>query len=155
MDTPEKLAERPGGDALREVFAMRLAIRWGDLDVQGHVNNTVYFRYMEELRVTWFRSLEAMSGGHAGCVPVVVNARMDFLKELQHPGELDCRMLAGKLGRSSFETGFELRRVDDPGILYATGGAKCVWVDRTLGKSVPLPAVLRSFLQGDPAPAGA
>ena len=33
------------------VFEMLMPIRWGDMDAMGHVNNTVYFRYMETARV--------------------------------------------------------------------------------------------------------
>ena len=33
------------------VFEMPLPIRWGDMDAMGHVNNTVYFRYMETVRI--------------------------------------------------------------------------------------------------------
>jgi len=32
----------------------RIPIRWGDMDAMGHVNNTVYFRYMEQTRINWF-----------------------------------------------------------------------------------------------------
>ena len=35
----------------------RVAIRWGDMDAMGHVNNTVYFRYMEQARISWFDAL--------------------------------------------------------------------------------------------------
>ena len=28
------------------VYEMRIPIRWGDMDAMGHVNNTLYFRYM-------------------------------------------------------------------------------------------------------------
>ena len=30
-----------------------MPIRWGDMDAIGHVNNTVYFRYMEQARIEW------------------------------------------------------------------------------------------------------
>jgi acyl-CoA thioester hydrolase len=29
----------------KKVHAMRMPIRWGDMDAMGHVNNTVYFRF--------------------------------------------------------------------------------------------------------------
>ena len=38
-----------------------LAIRWGDMDALGHVNNTVYFRFMEQARISWLRSEEHTS----------------------------------------------------------------------------------------------
>ena len=35
----------------KQVFSMTLPIRWGDMDAMGHVNNTVYFRYLEIVRI--------------------------------------------------------------------------------------------------------
>lgn len=32
------------------VFETRFPVRWGDMDAMGHVNNTVYFRYLETAR---------------------------------------------------------------------------------------------------------
>ena len=29
------------------------------MDAMGHVNNTIYFRYLETIRIDWFRSLGA------------------------------------------------------------------------------------------------
>jgi acyl-CoA thioester hydrolase len=30
---------------------MVIPIRWGDMDAMGHVNNTIYFRYFETIRI--------------------------------------------------------------------------------------------------------
>jgi len=35
----------------------RIAIRWGDMDAMGHVNNTVCFRRMEQARIGCFEKL--------------------------------------------------------------------------------------------------
>lgn len=35
----------------------RIVVRWGDMDSVGHVNNAVYFTYMESARVGWLRQL--------------------------------------------------------------------------------------------------
>lgn len=51
------------------VFEMSMPIRWGDMDAFGHVNNTVYFRYMEEARVTWFGKLGIGGGNGEGQGP--------------------------------------------------------------------------------------
>ena len=45
------------------VHTTTVPIRWGDMDAQGHVNNTVYFRYMEQARVEWFERMRARLGG--------------------------------------------------------------------------------------------
>jgi acyl-CoA thioester hydrolase len=129
----------------QHVFEM--PIRWGDMDAFGHVNNTVYFRYMEQVRISWFERLGLIGGTEDGQGPVIVNASMEFLRQLHYPGDVIGRMSVGKPGRSSFDTGFELVRADDPGTPYARGSARCVWIDYAAGKSVPLPDELRKLLQ--------
>ncbi len=129
------------------VFEMSMAIRWGDMDAFGHVNNTVYFRYMEQVRISWFEQLGIAGANPAGRGPVIVNASMDFLKQLHYPGDVIGRMTVGKPGRSSFDTGFQLMRADDPHTVYARGSARCVWIDYAAGKSVPIPDLLRSTIE--------
>jgi acyl-CoA thioester hydrolase len=129
------------------VFEMSMPIRWGDMDAFGHVNNTVYFRYMEQVRISWFERLGLVGGAEDGQGPVIVNASMEFLRQLHYPGDIIGRMSVGKPGRSSFDTAFELVRVDDPGTLHARGAARCVWIDYAAGKSVPLPERLRTLLE--------
>lgn len=123
----------------------RMPIRWGDMDAFGHVNNTVFFRFMEQARIEWMESCGIpMEGGGQG--PVIVNAHCNFLRQLKYPGEVEVRTFAGPPGRSSFETIVEIRRTDEPDVLVADGGAKVVWVDYAMEKSVPLPESLRALL---------
>ncbi|SME99754.1 (3S)-malyl-CoA thioesterase [Trinickia caryophylli] len=131
----------------RPVFEMAMPIRWGDMDAFGHVNNTVYFRYMEQVRISWFEHLGLADGTHTGQGPVVVNASMEFLRQLRYPGDIIGRMLVAKPGRSSIDTAFELLRADDAGTVYARGKARCVWIDYAAEKSVPLPMRLRDVLE--------
>lgn len=124
---------------------MDIPIRWGDMDAMGHVNNTVYFRYLEQLRISWFDAL-GMSANPQGAGPVIVNAHCSFIRELQYPGTVRCRMYVGQIGRSSFETTAVLSRTDDPDTVYAEGGAKVVWVDFPKRKSAPLPEAIRKAI---------
>ena len=36
---------------------MNMLIRWGDMDPYSYSNNTLYFRYMEQVRVEWITPL--------------------------------------------------------------------------------------------------
>jgi len=127
------------------VFEMDIPIRWGDMDAMGHVNNTIYFRYLEQMRISWFDALGI--GGHDDPQgPVIVNAHCSFIRELRYPGTVHGRMFVGRIGRSSFETTAVLSRTDDPDTIYAEGGAKVVWVDRAQRKSTPLPDEIRKAI---------
>ena len=128
------------------VHVARMPIRWGDMDAMGHVNNTVYFRYFEQARIDWFIEIGAPADPAAVFGPVIVNAHCAFLRQLRYPGDIVVQTYVGVLGRSSFETIQEIRRLDQPEVLVATGGAKVVWIDYAKEKSVPLPAYLRERL---------
>jgi acyl-CoA thioester hydrolase len=121
----------------RLVHVTRMPIRWGDMDAMGHVNNAVYFRYLEQARVEWLSAIDC-APNPAGEGPVIVNAHCTFLRQLTYPGEIEVRTYLGAIGRSSFETIQEIRRVDDMETLAAEGGAKVVWVNFREGKSAPL-----------------
>ncbi len=137
--------ERPDDSLL--VFQLEVPIRWGDMDAMGHVNNTVYFRYMEQTRISWFESMRLDTRPEAGEGMVVVNAYCTFARQFEYPGTVLCRHYVGRLGRSSFETYVEMSRTDDPGTVHAYGGAKGVWVDYAQQKSRPIPEAVRVALR--------
>ncbi len=120
------------------VLTASIPIRWGDMDALGHVNNTVYFRYMEQTRVEWLDRIGVELDATRSEGVVVVNAACTFLLPLAYPGTVECSMFFDKPGRSSLQTYYELRRAGADA-LYAEGAAKMVWVDLATGKSAPLP----------------
>jgi acyl-CoA thioester hydrolase len=127
------------------VHEMTIPIRWGDMDAMGHVNNTIYFRYFEIVRLDWIFKVT----GHSmlsGQGPVIVNAFCSFLRQLEFPGDLLARQYVAHPGRSSFDTYLTLERTDQPGVIWAEGGAKTVWTDYAARKSVPLPEWFRALL---------
>jgi acyl-CoA thioester hydrolase len=129
----------------RLVLVERIPIRWGDMDAMGHVNNTVYFRYMEQARVTWYEQLFGELSGARDEGIVIVNASCNFLKPLTYPGTVEIRMSFGTATRSSIHSYYEMRMND---VLYADGAAKIVWIDIRRGKALPLPAKIAALAAG-------
>jgi len=122
------------------VHTSRQAIRWSDMDMLGHVNNVVYFRYMEQARIEWLFSLGSTGSGYqSGQGPVIVNAHCNFNRPLIYPGDIEVKMWLGDAGRTSIGSYYELTR--DGGVC-ADGAAKIVWIDLATGRPVPLPALI-------------
>lgn len=124
---------------------MVIPIRWGDMDAMGHVNNTVYFRYLEIARLDWLYRV----GGPpdpSGSGPVIVNAFCNFIRQLEFPGDVLAKHYVANPGRSSFDTYITLERTDLPGVIHAEGGARTVWTDFKAQKSVPLPDWMRALV---------
>lgn len=129
------------------IHVTRMPIRWGDMDTYGHVNNTVYFRYMEQARVEWIEDMgvPVRPGGNG---PVIINASCTFLIPMTYPGMVEVRTYVGHPGRSSVQTYVEMLIEGDERI-FAEGAAKVVWMDTQTGKSVALPDHVRALLEAE------
>jgi acyl-CoA thioester hydrolase len=126
------------------VHTALIPIRWGDMDAYNHVNNTIYFRYMEQARVEYLESL-GYSIRPQGTAPVIINTGCTFLLPLTYPGLVEVQMFLGAPGRSSIPSIYEIR-LQGEDTLYASGEAKIIWTDVASGKSVPIPEALREQL---------
>lgn len=125
------------------VSTLSMPLRWGDMDAYGHANNTVYFRFFEEARITWLASLE-LGAENAPDGPVIIKTSATFLKELAHPATVEVKTYADKAGNTSLDTYHTLTDTVT-GALYAEGYAKIVWFDRAKRTSMALPDKLRAL----------
>jgi acyl-CoA thioester hydrolase len=127
------------------VHQMVIPVRWGDMDAMGHVNNTVYFRYLETVRIDWFVKL-GCDPSPKGEGPVIVNAFCNFYKQIEFPGDVMAKLYVSDPGRTTFESWITLERTDQPGVIYSAGGATTIWVDFPQQKAVSLPAWMREIV---------
>ena len=125
------------------VHVERIPIRWGDMDAMGHVNNTVYFRYMEQARIGWFESL-LPSEAWSSIGIVIVNASCNFNRPINYPGTVEVKVFAGMPGGSSVPTFYELSVENE---LYADGAATVVFIDAKEQKPLRIPERIRSLIR--------
>ena len=132
-------------DQKKLVFETRIAVRWGDMDAMGHVNNATYFRYMETARIDWFRSIGCVPDAH-GEGPVIVNAFCNFYRQFEYPDEVLLKMYVSDPGRTTFESWATMEKVAEPGVVCAAGGATTIWVNFPQQKAVALPDWIRAIV---------
>ena len=125
------------------VHVENIAIRWGDMDAMGHVNNTVYFRYMEQARIAWFEALVPSADAWGEISIVIVNASCNFKKPINYPGTVEVRVFAGAPGGSSVPTFYELTLNQET---YAEGAATVVFVGRDQ-RPLRIPDKIRALMQ--------
>lgn len=129
------------------VHEKTFSIAWGDMDALGHVNNARYFDYFQEARIDWLRELNIGMTEKTG--PVVIHVACTYLKPVVYPATVTLRSKIHSIGNSSMLMDHDLYQND---VLMAQGLSKIVWVDYTLGKSVPLPEVMRAMYQAHDKP---
>jgi len=125
------------------VHVESIPVRWGDMDAMGHVNNTVYFRYMEQTRISWFEALLPRGEAWGTTGIVIVNASCNFKKPINYPGTVEVKMYADAPGGSSLATYYDLALKDE---VYADGAAKVVFIDMEKQKPVRIPEALRNLI---------
>ncbi len=123
-----------------------IPIRWGDMDAMGHVNNTVYFRYMEQARIGWFDTVVPGDAAWHSIGIVIVNASCHYRRPMTYPGEVEIKLSIGRIGRSSVATYYDLH-VDGDADPYATGEATVVFIDMTQQRPVSIPDTIREQLE--------
>ena len=127
----------------RLVHVESIPVRWGDMDAMGHVNNTVYFRFMEQTRISWFEAL--LPRGEAWGVTgiVIANASCNFKKAINYPATVEVKMFAGAPGGSSLPTSYDLLVENQ---ICADGAATVVFIDMEQQKPVRIPEALRNLI---------
>lgn len=128
-----------------------IEVRWGDMDAQGHVNNTVYFTYCESARVELLRKI-GFKGKQPGQTvlaegPSLVHASCDFKRQVIYPAKLDVGIRVDRIGQRSFKMiyGLFFHGTDE---LAATATSINAWANYAEGRSVELPEEIRSALAG-------
>jgi acyl-CoA thioester hydrolase len=81
-------------------FNPRLAVRWRDLDLLGHVNSVVFLTYLEEGRSAWLSGL--LGPQFEANQYVIARVELDYLAEIPSGTEfVETQHEIAALGRSS------------------------------------------------------
>lgn len=81
---------------------MTIPVQWGDQDLFAHVNNAVYFKWMESARVAYWNETgmrAIMEPEHSG--PILASISCDFRKQIKFPDSIEVGARLAQLGRTS------------------------------------------------------
>lgn len=123
-------------------------VRWGDLDMLGHVNNVAYMTYFETARVELIRTTGGLSRGD-GIGAVVVQANISYRASATYPAALQVVSTISRFGTTSMDYHHVLRDRDGEQV-YAEAVVTVVWVDMQANKPVPVPDFIKSWAQREP-----
>jgi len=125
------------------VFKTDVSVRFNDCDALGHVNNSLYFTYMEEARTPIFAICNPdLSVGQWNLI--VASARCDFLRQIHYGHQMIVMTWVSRIKTSSFTVDHLV--VDGEGLVYARGQAVLIYYDYTSQKPTPLPQSIREQL---------
>lgn len=128
-------------DDLKDKFPVVVSqdLVWGDMDAFEHINNTVYFRYFEDVRIEYFKRikvLEYMNKTQLG--PILASARCDFRTPLTFPDTIQIATMVVGIEQKRFKMKYlvyseRLKKI------AAEGEGLIVYYDYQQGKSCEIP----------------
>ena len=121
-------------------------VAWGEQDLFGHVNNIVYFRYFESVRMHFLDRIGALrSHQEKGIGVILASTTCDFKKPIVWPQSLRVCTGCTHIGTTSFTMDYLI--TDEAGTTVATGTSVQVMYDYVHNVKVPIPAEIRSAIE--------
>ncbi len=133
------------------IISIAVPLHWGEQDAFGHLNNVVYFRYLESVRMHYLSRIGVLrSHEEVGRGVLLASTSCDFKKPVHWPAQLTVRCGCTAVGNTSFTLAYEIR--DEQGGMVATGTSVQVMYDYRAGTKLRVPDAVRAAiarLQGD------
>lgn len=125
-----------------EPFELRIAVQSADIDRLGHVNNTVYVRWVQEAAVAHWKAT-ASPAAQAALAWIVARHEIDYERPAHLRDEVIVRTWVGTASRRAFRRHTELLRATDRTLLAR---ALTVWcpIDPQTGKLVDVDDEVRA-----------
>ncbi|MBK1784911.1 acyl-CoA thioesterase [Prauserella cavernicola] len=123
-----------------------IATRWRDNDVYGHVNNVVYYEFMDTTVNRWLISEGGLDIHQGPMIGLCVESHCNYRAAAEFPEKLAIGLRVGRLGTSSVRYELGIHR-EDRSELLAEGHFVHVFVDRHSRRPEPITEDLRAALE--------
>ena len=120
-----------------------VSTRWHDNDIYGHVNNTVFYAYMDTVINDWLIAAGGLDIHEGDVIGLCVESHCEFKAPAAFPETLRAGLRVGHLGRSSVRYEIGIYRDDT---LLAEGHFVHVFVHRATRRPASITGALRRSL---------
>ena len=124
---------------------IEIPVAWGEQDAFGHLNNVVYFRYMESVRMHFLERVGILrSHAETGIGVLLASTTCDFKKPVHWPQRLTIATECTGIGTTSFTMTYSI--TDEDGTEVATGPSVQVMFDYHSATKVEVPEAVRTAI---------
>ncbi|HZW31739.1 MAG TPA: thioesterase family protein [Isosphaeraceae bacterium] len=122
-------------------------VQWGDQDAFGHVNNTVYFRWMESARIAYGQRIglhDLLADRQIG--PILASTACDFRRPVNFPDTIHVGIRINRIGRTSLAHDMRIVSQEQQAVV-AEGTSTTVVFDYAANRPHPVPAPIRQAIE--------
>lgn len=123
---------------------IKIQVRFSDLDIMGHVNNSVYLSYFEYARVQYFGHLLGLNWDWKKHGVLLVRNEIDYIKPILLTDAPEVFISVDNIGSKSFTLSYEVKV---EGNVTTTGKSVLVCFDSSQNASIEIPTEMRALLE--------
>jgi len=127
-------------------YFQTITTRWMDNDVFGHVNNVVYYSWIDTAVNNFLIDNGILELGSSEVVGVVAETNLRYLREIAYPDPITVGIRVDRLGTSSVRYVCAVFRADEDAA-SAEGFFVHVYVARAAMRPTPIPAAQRAAFE--------
>ena len=124
-------------------ISTEIKVNWGDMDALGHVNHSVYAKWMETVRMMYFSEIGMMNlYDDSNIGPILARIEIDYELPIVFPDVVTVSTSVSRIGNSSFDMRYKIESLSNNGKSVATGSVVCVVLDYSSGMPHKIPLKL-------------
>jgi acyl-CoA thioester hydrolase len=131
------------GDAMQPLVgqvSLPVQVRFADVDMAGHVHNSVYLHWFELARMRFLEQVVPTGNDWGEQGLILARNEVDHRMPVRLHDQVEAAAWCSAIGRSSFDLSYRIRRTGGgPAGICAEGRSVLVCFDYTLQKSKPIP----------------
>jgi len=127
-------------------YLIPITTRWMDNDVYGHVNNVIYYSWIDTVVNQWLIEHDLLKSEKNHSIGLVVHSECDYFSPVSYPQGVVLGLKLARMGNSSvhYQVGIFLANADQPS---AQGRFVHVYVDPVSHQPQPLGEVFKHHLE--------
>lgn len=116
---------------------MEAQLRFNDIDILGHLNNTVYFSLYDMGKARYLEATGLRARGMSRPDTVIADIHCAYLQPIHFDDKIEVLTRCSHIGEKSYT--LEQMLVDDHGVVRSVCRTVMVYVDVEAGHAAPLP----------------
>lgn len=119
-------------------YKTNIHLRFIDFDMMGHVNNSIYFTYLEIARSKYWEEIIKWDWKKTGIV--IAHAELDYILPIVMNDKIAIHVKTSRIGNTSFDLEYQIVKLKgSEEVICSKGKTVCIAVDYTTGKPTAIP----------------
>ncbi|TDG35746.1 acyl-CoA thioesterase [Pedobacter changchengzhani] len=119
-------------------YKTNVATRFIDFDMFGHVNNSVYFTYLEVARSKYWEEIIKWDWKKTGVV--IAHAELDYIFPILMEDKIAVHVKTSRIGTTSFDLEYEVIKIkDNEEVVCSRGKTVCIAINYSSKRPTAIP----------------